>query len=428
LQVLLTGASGLIGSALVDALDRRGHRTTLCIRDASAAATRWPDHPLIVVDFARDLSVEAWIPRLAGIDIVVNAVGIFREHGQQTFDALHAHAPIALFRACAEARVNRVVQLSALGADESATSRYHRTKREADSTLQALPLVSTIVRPSLVFATNGPSARWFTALATLPVIPLPGRGRQCIQPVHLDDLVQLLVGLVESGDPPREVDAVGPQPTTLRDYLATLRASLGLRPGRFVSMPRWAMRMAAAIGGRVPGALVDREALQMLERGNCADAAGITRVLGHPPRATSLFVDARHADALRRTALLRWLLPLLRWSVAAVWIVTGIVSLGVYPVDASLALLARTGLYGDAAQVALYGAALLDLALGVATIALHRRRTLYKAQAAVIIGYTIIITACLPEYWSHPYGPVLKNLSLLAALWLLHELDADERA
>jgi uncharacterized protein YbjT (DUF2867 family) len=428
LRVLLTGASGLIGSALVEALERRGHRTTLCIRDAGAAAARWPGQPLIIVDFARDVTVEAWIPRLAGIDVVVNAVGIFREHGQQTFDALHAHAPIALFRACADARVSRVVQISALGADESATSRYHQSKREADRALQSLPLVSTIVRPSLVFAPGGRSARWFTTLATLPIIPLPGRGAQCIQPVHLDDLVELLVALVESDDPPREVDAVGPMPTSLRDYLATLRASLRMRSPRFLPMPDGLMRLGAATGGWLPGSFIDVEALRMLERGNCADAAGITRALGHAPRATSLFVDAGHADALRHAAVLRWLLPVLRWSVAVTWIVTGIVSIGAYPVDKSLALLARTGLHGDAALVALYGAALLDLALGIATILAPRRRALYKAQAAVIVGYTIIITACLPEYWLHPYGPVLKNLPLLAALWLLHELDTGEGA
>ncbi|MBN4659360.1 DoxX-like family protein, partial [Escherichia coli] len=92
-------------------------------------------------------------------------------------------------------------------------------------------------------------------------------------------------------------------------------------------------------------------------------------------------------------------------------------------VEASYALLARTGIAGAAAPLALYGAAALDLLLGLATLLARRRRWVYAASMALILGYTAIITIALPEFWLHPYGPVLKNLPLLAALWLLWELD-----
>jgi hypothetical protein len=122
-------------------------------------------------------------------------------------------------------------------------------------------------------------------------------------------------------------------------------------------------------------------------------------------------------------ARLNWLLPLMRFAVATVWIVTGILSLGIYPVDASYALLARVGLAGWAATVALYGAALLDLVLGIATLVLRRRIGLWRLQMAIIVGYTLIITFALPEFWLHPFGPVLKNVPLLAAIVLLHALE-----
>jgi uncharacterized protein YbjT (DUF2867 family) len=428
MHVLLTGATGLIGGALVAALERRGHRLTLCVRDAAAASRRWPGHRILAVDFVRDVAAADWGGRLPGVDVVVNSVGILREHGDQTFDALHVRAPVALFEACAAARVRHVVQLSALGADDAACSRYHRSKRQADRALAALPVRSTIVRPSLVFAPDGASTRLFTLLATLPVIPLPGRGAQCIQPVHIDDLVAMLVGVVEGEHAPAQVDAVGAQPLRLRDYLATLRGSLQRGRPRFLPVPRAIVRLGAALGEYLGGALPDREALQMLDRGNCADASTMTQLLGHVPRAPAGFIAYEQAGALCRAALLRWLLPLLRLSVALVWLVTGVVSLGFYPVPDSLALLARVGLGGPAALFALYGAALLDLALGIATLALRRRRALYAAQAALILGYTAIITVWLPEFWLHPYGPVLKNLPLLAALWLLHALDGGEDA
>jgi hypothetical protein len=95
----------------------------------------------------------------------------------------------------------------------------------------------------------------------------------------------------------------------------------------------------------------------------------------------------------------------------------------VYPVDDSLALLARVGLTGTAGIAALYGAAALDFAIGIAILAARRRRMLWLLQLALIAGYTALITVFLPEQWLHPYGPILKNLPMLAAILLLHQLE-----
>lgn len=424
MNILLAGAGGFIGSALVDALARRGHALTLCLRKVFEASSRWPQHRVLAADFSRDHDVETWLERVAGVDVVINAVGIFREAGAQSFDALHARAPVALFRACAQAGVRRVIQISALGADAGAVSDYQRSKYAADQVLLALPVGRTIVRPSLVFSCEGASARLFLRLAALPLIPVPGGG-QCVQPVHRDDLVEAIVALTEAPQPPERLDAVGAEPLLLREYLGRLRQALGLGRARFFSVPRTLARWAAALGRRMPGALLDPDALRMLERGNCAEVAGIRDVLGRTPRAVAGFITPAQAPTLRRWAQLQWLIPVLRGSIAMVWIVTAIVSLGLYPLQESYALLARVGIEGTVATLALYGAALLDLALGVATLAARRRRWIYRLQAALILGYTAIISVWLPEFWLHPFGPVLKNLPILAALWLLHELDEE---
>jgi len=127
-----------------------------------------------------------------------------------------------------------------------------------------------------------------------------------------------------------------------------------------------------------------------------------------------------------RKSLLNWGMPALRYSLAVVWIWTGIVSLWLYPVEMSYALLAQTGLTGERASLALYGAGALDLVLGIATLALARRfrPQLWLAQFVLISIYTLIISVQLPEFWLHPYGPVLKNLPMLAALLVLWTFDS----
>lgn len=108
-----------------------------------------------------------------------------------------------------------------------------------------------------------------------------------------------------------------------------------------------------------------------------------------------------------------------RLVLSTVWVLTGLVSLGGFPQSASLELLARVGLQGPIAEATLYTAALLDIVLGVLTIT-HPSKRLWKAQAVLILIYTVIVSVRLPEFWLHPFGPVLKNLPILMILWLLH--------
>lgn len=156
--VFVTGARGFLGQRLVRALVAAGHRVVCAVRDAPGRAVH-VEGPVshVLADFARDQTPEAWLPHLAGVDAVVNAAGLFRQTRTARFADVHVRGPCALFTACAKAGVARVVQISALGADEAARSAYHLSKKEADDFLLRLPLASAAVaQPSLVY---GPGAR-----------------------------------------------------------------------------------------------------------------------------------------------------------------------------------------------------------------------------------------------------------------------------
>nr|WP_298724190.1 SDR family oxidoreductase [uncultured Steroidobacter sp.] len=414
--ILITGATGFIGRRLTGTLRAAGHRVITVSRHTSAADA-------IAADFTRDLNPSAWAPRLAGVDVVVNAVGILREHGTQTFENIHTRAPQALFAACAEAGVQKVVQISALGADRGNTG-YFTSKHAADEFLSSLPVRWVIVQPSLVFGAGGASATLFTLLASLPVIPLPGGGRQQVQPIHIDDAVAALREIIERPEMDRRrVALVGPEALGLKEFLQRLRARLQLPRARLISIPNGIMRASAAVAEHLPGSLLDRETLSMLNAGNTASSDDTQKLLGGPPRPTERLISDEQRDALLLAAQMAWLLPLLRFSIALVWIWTGIVSLGLYPTQDSYELLARVGITGALAPVMLYGAAVLDLLVGVGTLVLRRRRWLWLLQLAVIGGYTLIITFKLPEFWLHPYGPLSKNLVMLAAIYLLYTLE-----
>lgn len=421
LTILITGATGFIGSHLAMALNEAGHRIV--------CATRVPPRKnlnqltYITADYTRDFDMDIWKTRLAGIDVVINAVGILREHGQQTFEALHDRAPRALFAACAAANV-KVVQISALGADENARSRYHLSKKAADDALLASSNRGIVVQPSLVYGRGGASARLFNLIASLPVIPLPGSGDQQIQPIHIDDLTRGVVALVDTDRYlGRRVPLVGPEPLTLKRYLSELRRLMGLGPPTFLHVPVGFIDISAQVSQWLGKGMMDVETWQMLQRGNTADPASTRELLGRNPRPVSEFTSRWDVEELRLSALLTWLQLVLRMSLAAVWLVAGVVSMGIYPIDESYALLARVGITGSLAPPALYGAAALDIAFGLGTLFLRNRRFLWIAQVTLIGVYTVAITFFLPEFWLHPFGPLIKNLPILAVILLLYELE-----
>jgi uncharacterized protein YbjT (DUF2867 family) len=422
MRVLLTGCSGFIGQHVLGALLAGGHQVVCAARHPGNSAD--PQLRFIRADFSKDTDKSAWLARLSGIDAVINTVGIFRQTAHQSFAALHTDTPRALFAACAEVPgVRLVIQLSALGADRGAASAYHLSKKAADDFLAGLPLHACILQPSLVYGKGGASARVFKTLASMPFAVRFGSAAQLVQPVHIEDVAAAVAALVSNPPegPPRRIALVGPAPMGFTDYLAALRAAMGMGKLRVLRLPDWAARAMAKLGRFLPGALLDDDALSMLNRDNTADPADITQLLGRAPRPVRDFILDPAAE--RAQAKLGWLLPVLRWSIAAVWIFTALTSALLYPVQDSFELLARTGVPASLRPLMLYGAAGFDLALGVGILVLARRRWLWLMQLLLIAFYTVVIAWKLPEFLLHPYGPLTKNLPMLAAIWLLYELE-----
>lgn len=425
MNILVTGANGFIGSHLVQALMSAGHKVTPCVRNTRAAQQRWPTLNPVQADYSRDHDASDWVPRLVNIDIVINAVGIIRETGKQTFDALHTQAPIALFRAGKYAGVKRIIQISALGADETALSQYHLSKRAADEFLMALDLEWAIVMPSIVYGPGAKSMALFKALAALPLIPLLDKGNQPIQPIHIDDLTRGILQLTRPEAPSRlRIEMVGPHVITMRDLYSQLRKWLGMGHARYISTPYRMALLAGRLSGFLGKTPMTSETIRMLQKGNTGDVRPFIQLFG--------FIPLDFQDSLIQTpaqqpdywyAELYFLKPLLRYSIAFLWMLTAFVSAVIFPVDQSYAMLESAGITGLWAPMMLYGAAVTDLALGLATMLAYRIPLVGLMQIAIITLYTVIITISQPEQWIHPFGPVSKNIPLIIATLIMIVLE-----
>jgi uncharacterized protein YbjT (DUF2867 family) len=409
MNILLLGGSGLIGSRLSKALFAAGHNLTLLSRSAGNAA----DYTYIQADFAALQSADGWLPHLAGIDIVINAVGIFTESAGQKFSDIHIAAPQALFAACELTGVRRVIQISALGAAPNAPTAYWRSKGIADASLAASSLDWTIVRPSLIYAPEGASCRVFCSLATLPCIAnLSGAAN--VQPVHIDDLITLLVKLtVQALAIKQVINAVGPEAMPLSHWWQRLRLAMGLAPAFSIPLAPWLQNMAARC---LPSTLLTTDSLTMLRSGNSADSQLFATLLGRAPQPA--LPTQQDKTEVKRHALLGWLLPLLQISVALVWLCTAAVCLWAWPRAESYALLGKTGIPSAWQPLLFYGSVAMDSLFGVLCL-LGKG---WRMQLYLVLAYSIIIACKLPEFLWHPFGPLLKNLPILALLMLFDQL------
>jgi hypothetical protein len=160
----------------------------------------------------------------------------------------------------------------------------------------------------------------------------------------------------------------------------------------------------------------------MLEENNSADAKEITQLLGQQPRSSATWFSGIPGGLLRAQARASWTQAMLRFSLALVWIITAILSLGIFPLVDSLELLAQVGLHGNWAKSLLWGSAMIDCGMGLATVCAPSRN-LWRTQIALILGYSSIIGIYLPAYLIHPFGPILKNIPIIAILLMLASTD-----
>ena len=428
LNILIIGASGLVGGSLAARLAAEGHAVTGIARRVPSEA-----HPRIryrVLDIARARQPNDWAPYLAGIDAVINCAGVLQETPSDSPAVIHYEAPLALFRACVVAGVRRVIHFSAIGVDRHALSDFSTSKRAGDEALMGLDLDWVILRPSVVM---GPRAYGATALmrglAALPILPsMPGTAP--IQPVYLGDVVDTVVHFLKEDAPKRlAVELVGPQRMSFDEGVAMLRRWLGWPPARRVALPSlmagtlYRLGDAVSYLGWTPP--VRSTSGREMARGAVGDGDALTRATGIVPKDVGAAFAAEPASVQERWfARLYLLKPAVFVVLAAFWIATGLVSVGPGR-ERGVELVMEGGASRTVALLATLSGGMADIVIGL-LIAFRRSARLGLYAAFLIsITYAIIGTILVPRLWIDPLGPMLKiapvMVFILVALAILDD-------
>lgn len=431
MKVLVAGASGFIGSHIAAHLHASGHTVVAAARGVSAAQRRAPWFDWVSCDFRHDRA-DDWTPRLAGVDAVVNCVGVLQDGLGDDSRAVHVAGADALFEACERAGVRRVLHISAVGVDAAAGSSYARDKLAGEAALKARDLDWLVLRPSLVIARNvyGGTAL-VRALCGLPwITPVVGGG-QVFRPIGMDDLCDAVEALLHPDAPARQsFDLAGPERVSLAETVRGYRRWLGFGRTRIWRVPRW-LAAPAFYAGDLLGWLGVRtplrsNALKQLDFDVEGDPAPWIAATGARPRGFHDWLAANPAGVQDRwQARLGFARPLARWVLGLYWLATGLLTLSLSRSDA-LSVLSEAGFDGAGRAAIFWATSLFDIALGLAMLAKWRVRSVAALMILGTLGYVAAITVLLPGLWADALGPVVKVFPA-AALALLVAATEDER-
>ncbi len=269
--VTVFGGSGFVGRHVVRELAKRGYRVRAAVRRPSLAGfVRTMGLPGQVEAVYADIKDDESVARaLSGADMAVNLVGILYESGKQKFDALQAEAAGRIAWSAKAKGVERLVHVSAIGADPDSPAKYASSKAEGETAvLDAFP-DAVILRPSIIFGNGDGFFNRFAAMAKFsPALPLLGGGHTKMQPVYVDDVADAVcTALEDTSTQGKTYELGGPTVYSFKELMQIVLDETQRK--RILAPIPWSIaRLQGRILGLLPAPLLTLDQVRMLETDN----------------------------------------------------------------------------------------------------------------------------------------------------------------
>jgi NADH dehydrogenase len=249
--ILLTGATGNLGSALLDRLVSDRQRVRCLVRDPRRLG---PDRVRVQIALGDLADPASFRHALRGVKTVVHLAAAIRDQPRASIEELNAVATLRLLRAAERSGVERFVFFSALGASLNEPARFFRAKALAEDAVESSEIASVVFAPSIVYSPRDPWIRLLERMSLLPVMPISGSGQARYQPIWADDAAACVMGALGDGRAGvhRRYELAGPE-TLSYDDMARVMLRAVRRPRRLVHIPlpvvRRGLRAVEAVSG-----------------------------------------------------------------------------------------------------------------------------------------------------------------------------------
>jgi len=235
-MLLLTGATGSIGSRLLPLLLERGEEVRCLVREPRRLGARRVDVQIALGDLGEMSDPYLVRQALRGVDTVIHLAASIRDQPPKRIEELNGLATVRLLRAAERSGVGRFHFFSALDAQAAQRTRFFRAKWLAEQAVLSSSLQTTVFAPSIVYDHSDP---WITLLrrfSFLPVLPVSGEGLAQFQPIWAADVARCVVGALAAAEPRPRYELAGPETLTY-DQMSDLVSRIAGRPRPLVHMP-----------------------------------------------------------------------------------------------------------------------------------------------------------------------------------------------
>src|SRR3954463_10708404 len=242
LVILLTGATGNVGSQVLRRLTAKGDRVRVLVRDQRRLGSERVRVQIALGDLSDPASFRN---ALRGVDTVVHLAASIRDQPRASLEELNGVATLRLVRAAERARTERFLFFSAIGASLHSSARFFRAKALAQRAVEESDLATTVFAPSIVYSPDDPWVTLLRRLSLLPALPIAGPGRARYQPIWAGDVADCVIAELDrsgANGGRHRFDLAGPETLTYDDIARVALRAWG-RQRRLLHVPLPVVRL-----------------------------------------------------------------------------------------------------------------------------------------------------------------------------------------
>ena len=271
-EILLLGATGQIGRNLIRELSKKNYKITAVTRNIHTAGyilkTQANPGYLEIVEL-KNFNLDKIEQLVRKSKICINLIGILNEKKKDEFKLIHSDLPALLSKKANEFKLEKFIHLSALGIEKAKDSKYAESKLEGEKRIKKNFNKSIIIKPSIVYSVDDKfTTKFMSLLSILPLMPLYYNGKTKFSPIHVTDLVNVIINLIESNENNLVLECIGPEEISFKEIIQKLLKSIG-KKRILLPVPLLLAKFTAKFLQLLPNPLLTEDQLILLKYDNC---------------------------------------------------------------------------------------------------------------------------------------------------------------